>query len=88
MLSAESHPSTISLCREDRIFILRRHFFRTDLLLQLRWIFQEHLVVAAASRDHRITILIGIGRHIHDDGFIGRHRFFQNGIEVSDLLDP
>ncbi len=45
-------------------------------------------MVAATGRNHRIAILIGIGRHIHDDGFIGRHRFFQDGIEIADFLDP
>src|SRR5689334_576203 len=72
------------LGREDGVVVLRRRLARAALLLfQLRRIFQNHFMIAAACGDHWIHVLIGMGRNVDDDRSFRRNGFLQNAVEVA-----
>src|SRR2546428_3860899 len=57
--------------RQDGVLVLAGHFGRGLFpALHLRRVFDDHLVIAAAGRDHRVAVLVGVHLKIHD------HRLF------------
>src|SRR2546428_14126516 len=53
--------------RQDGVLVLAGHFGRGLFpALHLRRVFDDHLVIAAAGRDHRVAVLVGVHLKIHD----------------------
>src|SRR2546428_11661809 len=67
LLLAMTSKGAPVLRSQDSVLVLAGHFGRGLFpALHLRRVFDDHLVIAAARRDHRVAVLVGGHLKIHD----------------------
>src|SRR5215831_4820591 len=82
-----NHRPALPLCCQHGIFVFWYNLARAGLLhLQLRRIFENHLMVRATGWDHWIAVLVRMGRDINNHRFVDCHGFLQQIVEVADFV--